>query len=198
MNRKIKIVPLNDPPNFILNEIKGNYEKIFNFPVLIGKNIKIPDNFRNSSKNQYPVRKLLFYIKENIVDDCLKIIGVINKDIYEEGYNFLFGSAEFNGKYAVVSLFRLYDEDKNLFLNRSIKESIHELGHTFGLNHCNNKSCVMNFSLTINDVDIKEKYFCKLCETKLKISLNKLIQNIKWYWFKKRVKGWESYSLNIF
>jgi len=27
MNRKIKIVPLNDPPNFILNEIKGNYEK---------------------------------------------------------------------------------------------------------------------------------------------------------------------------
>ena len=53
MNRKIKIVPLNDPPNFILNEIKGNYEKIFNFPVLIGKNIKIPDNFRNSSKNQY-------------------------------------------------------------------------------------------------------------------------------------------------
>jgi len=184
MNRSIKIAPLNDPPNFILNEIKGNYEKIFNFPVLIGKNIKIPDNLKNSSKNQYPVRKLLFYIKKKIVDDCLKIIGVINKDIYEEGYNFLFGSAEFNGKYAVVSLYRLYDEDKNLFLNRSIKESIHELGHTFGLNHCNNKSCVMNFSLSINDVDRKERFFCKLCETNLRISLNKIltwIEKIKEY-----------------
>ncbi|HON83480.1 MAG TPA: archaemetzincin family Zn-dependent metalloprotease [Caldisericia bacterium] len=175
MNRSIKIVPLIDPPNFILNEIKENFERIFNLPVFIEKNINIPVDFKNSLRNQHPVRNLISYLEENIVDDCLKIIGIINKDIYEEGYNFLFGSAEFNGKYAVISLFRLYDEDKNLFLNRSIKESIHEIGHTFGLNHCNNKSCVMNFSLSINDVDRKERFFCKLCETNLRISLNKIL-----------------------
>ncbi|HOK18287.1 MAG TPA: archaemetzincin family Zn-dependent metalloprotease [Caldisericia bacterium] len=175
MNRSIKIVPLIDPPNFILNEIKENFERIFNLPVFIEKNINIPVDFKNSLRNQYPVRNLISYLEENIVDDCLKIIGIINKDIYEEGYNFLFGSAEFNGKYAVISLFRLYDEDKNLFLNRSIKESIHEIGHTFGLNHCNNKSCVMNFSLSIKDVDRKQIFFCKLCETKLRISLNKIL-----------------------
>ncbi len=175
MNRSIKIVPLIDPPNFILNEIKENFERIFNLPVFIEKNINIPVDFKNLLRNQYPVRNLISYLEENIVDDCLKIIGIINKDIYEEGYNFLFGSAEFNGKYAVISLFRLYDEDKNLFLNRSIKESIHEIGHTFGLNHCNNKSCVMNFSLSIKDVDRKQIFFCKLCETKLRISLNKIL-----------------------
>ncbi len=175
MNRSIKIVPLIDPPNFILNEIKENFERIFNLPVFIEKNINIPVDFKNLLRNQYPVRNLISYLEENIVDDCLKIIGIINKDIYEEGYNFLFGSAEFNGKYAVISLFRLYDEDKNLFLNRSIKESIHEIGHTFGLNHCNNKSCVMNFSLSIKDVDRKQTFFCKLCETKLRISLNKIL-----------------------
>jgi archaemetzincin len=174
MNKSIKIAPLIDPPDFILNEIKIKLEETFNFPVIIEKTIKIPDNYKNLSRNQYNVSKLISYLKEELINDCLKIIGIISEDIYEEGYNFLFGSAEFNGKYAIVSLFRLFDEDKSLFLNRSVKESIHELGHTFGLNHCNNKSCVMNFSLSINDVDKKDRYFCKLCETKLRISLNNL------------------------
>lgn len=171
MDRSIKIVPLIDPPLFILNEIKNNFEKTFKFPVLIEKNLNIPDDYKNLLRNQYPVGKLIFYLKENIKDESLKIIGIISEDIYEDGYNFLFGSAELNGKYAIVSLYRLFEEDKKLFLDRSIKESTHELGHTFGLGHCNNKSCVMNFSLSINDVDKKEKNFCKLCETKLRISL---------------------------
>ncbi|MGQ9845338.1 MAG: archaemetzincin family Zn-dependent metalloprotease [Caldisericia bacterium] len=174
MNRSIKIVSLIDPPNFILNEMKLKFEEIFKFPVLIEKNLKIPDYYKNLSRKQYNVGKLIFYLKEKFKSDFLKIIGVISEDIYDEGYNFVFGLAELNGKYAIVSLYRLFDKDKNLYLDRAIKESIHELGHTFGLNHCNNKSCVMSFSLSINDVDKKDKYFCKLCETKLRISLNNL------------------------
>lgn len=174
MDRSIKIVPLIDPPNFILNEMKLKFEEIFKFPVLIEKNLKVPDYYKNLSRKQYNVSKLIFYLKEKFKSDFLKIIGVISEDIYDEGYNFVFGLAELNGKYAIVSLYRLFDKDKNLYLDRAIKESIHELGHTFGLNHCNNKNCVMSFSLSINDVDKKDKYFCKLCETKLRISLNNL------------------------
>lgn len=174
MDRSIKIVPLIYPPNFILNEMKLKFEEIFKFPVLIEKNLKVPDYYKNLSRKQYNVSKLIFYLKEKFKSDFLKIIGVISEDIYDEGYNFVFGLAELNGKYAIVSLYRLFDKDKNLYLDRAIKESIHELGHTFGLNHCNNKNCVMSFSLSINDVDKKDKYFCKLCETKLRISLNNL------------------------
>lgn len=175
MNRSIKIVPLIDPPNFILNEMKLKFEENFKFPVLIEKNLKVPDYYKNLFRKQYNVSKLIFYLKENYKNYFLKIIGVISEDIYDEGYNFLFGLAELNGKYAIVSLYRLFDKDKNLYLDRAIKESIHELGHTFGLNHCNNKSCVMSFSFLINDVDKKEKYFCKLCETKLRLSLNSFL-----------------------
>lgn len=174
MNRSIKIAPLIDPPNFILNEMKLKFEEIFKFPILIEKNLKVPDYYKNLSRKQYNVSKLIFYLKEKFKSDFLKIIGVISEDIYDEGYNFVFGLAELNGKYAIVSLYRLFDKDKNLYLDRTMKESIHELGHTFGLNHCNNKNCVMSFSLSINDVDKKERYFCKLCETKLRISLNNL------------------------
>lgn len=174
MDRSIKIVPLINPPPFIIDEIKHNFEETFNLPVITLNIINIPDSYKNSLRNQYRVSKIFSYLKEICPDDSLKIIGVISEDIYEEGYNFLFGSAELNGKYSIISIYRLYDENESLFKKRVVKEAIHELGHTFGLNHCDNKICVMNFSLSINDVDKKDKHFCKLCENKLRIALKNI------------------------
>ncbi|TLX91314.1 MAG: hypothetical protein E6K97_02920 [Thaumarchaeota archaeon] len=38
-----------------------------------------------------------------------------------------------------------------------VKECVHELGHIFGFVHCPNIECVMYFSNSLSDTDIKGK-----------------------------------------
>lgn len=53
-------------------------------------------------------------------------------------------------------------QNDSLFYQRIIMEAVHELGHAFGLNHCNNSVCVMDFSNSIKDTDINS--FCDMCK----------------------------------
>jgi predicted Zn-dependent protease len=82
--------------------------------------------------------------------------------------NFVFGIAQPTGEACVISLFRLYlDADEARFRGRALKEAMHELGHTFGLGHCANPSCVMWFSNTLEETDRKGAAYCPRCEETL-------------------------------
>jgi archaemetzincin len=87
--------------------------------------------------------------------------------MYVKRTNYVFGLSEIGGKTSLISTHRyhpeLYGKSKQgLFEDRAIKEAIHELGHSFGLQHCENK-CVMQFSNDIKEVDKKPHTFCKEC-----------------------------------
>ena len=57
--------------------------------------------------------------------------------------------------------------DKNLFRERALKEAVHELGHTYGLGHCPDSTCVMHFSNSLPDTDLKGWKFCPDCQEKV-------------------------------
>lgn len=99
-----------------------------------------------------------------------RIIGIVSVDIYSGNLNFVFGIAELPGKRAVVSTYRLQlgGVPKELFVERLIKEIVHELGHTFGLRHCDDRRCVMHFSNSISDTDYKSVNLCNGCMEKYK------------------------------
>jgi len=44
---------------------------------------------------------------------------------------------------------------------RAATEAIHELGHTYGLSHCSDPTCVMWFSNTLSESDRKGTRFCQ-------------------------------------
>ncbi len=104
-----------------------------------------------------------------------RLLRLLDQDCYAPGLNFVFGQAMAGGRDAVVALPRLRQEfyglpeDEMLFQERAIKEAVHELGHTYGLGHCPNPRCVMHFSNSLADTDIKGATFCEKCRAELNL-----------------------------
>ena len=90
-------------------------------------------------------------------------------DSYSDELNFGFGEVYVDGYISAIYLPRLRQEfyrlksDESLFYQGIVKEAVHELGHAFGLNHCESIKCVMHFSNSLSDTDIKTSHFCNVC-----------------------------------
>ncbi|MEA2089918.1 MAG: archaemetzincin family Zn-dependent metalloprotease [Thermoproteota archaeon] len=146
--------------------------------VVVEKVMSLPENGYDRARRQYCSTILLRMIRqfaEGIEVD--RVLGVADVDLYAYGLNFVFGEAENPGKTAIISLYRLrptfYGQPPNkmLLVQRAVKEAVHEVGHTFGLKHCDNRSCVMFFSNSIGMVDTKNSKFCRRCSRALNISI---------------------------
>ena len=106
---------------------------------------------------------------ESRAESNARILGVTGCDLYVPVLTFVFGEAQLDGSCAVVSTARLHDEfyglpsNDSLLRERLIKESAHELGHTFGLRHCPDWRCVMSSSHGVELMDVKGPEFCDDC-----------------------------------
>ncbi len=161
-----------DVENRLLIASAGNVKEIFGLKVRISSVPFPPRLGFNMRRSQYHAGSILSYLRSVNFPDLVRLVALVSFDLYEEGLNFVFGEAEMNGRNAVISVYRLKDEDENLYFERTFKEINHELGHTFGLPHCRNEKCVMSFSNSLPDADRKSRYFCNLCMRKLKSALH--------------------------
>ena len=65
---------------------------------------------------------------------------------------------------------RRRERDDDLLRERLLKESIHELGHTLDLHHCEDYRCDMASSHAVEWIDLREADFCAACQSKLESS----------------------------
>nr|MDA3954291.1 matrixin family metalloprotease [Bacteroidales bacterium] len=61
-------------------------------------------------------------------------------------------------------------QSKTILNERLRKVIIHEIGHMFGLIHCQNPVCVMRSSTYVEDLDQKSQNLCIKCRTKIETS----------------------------
>ncbi|EDP76195.1 archaemetzincin family Zn-dependent metalloprotease [Hydrogenivirga sp. 128-5-R1-1] len=122
-------------------------------------------------RGQFHAGAILSYLKGFSFPEMVKMLALVEFDLYEEGLNFVFGEAELGGRNAVVSVYRLRHPNERITFERTFKEVNHELGHTFGLTHCTDARCVMSFSNSLADVDRKGRDFCDNCREKLESAL---------------------------
>ena len=104
-------------------------------------------------------------------------MGILDADAYAPGLNFIFGQARKPGRFALVALPRLRQslhgpDAEAPFRTRVLKESVHELGPTFGFEHCADPKCVMHFSNSVGDTDGKDATFCRSHAAKLGVGPN--------------------------
>lgn len=168
---KLSILPFGPIPKEELNRLKTNLNTIFDFEIKILLTVPIPPSSYNDTRSQYEASPFLEIAKESEGD---RVLGIVDADLFTLGLNFIFGQAEIEGKVAVISLYRLrFDASPKKFLERMIKEAVHEIGHTLGLTHCKDKFCVMHFSNCLLDTDIKSKNFCTNCRSQINTALLK-------------------------
>jgi len=104
-----------------------------------------------------------------------KVLGVAAGDLFVPVLTFVFGQAQLGGRAALISVHRLGQEfyglppDPALLLRRCEKEAVHELGHSFGLVHCDRVECAMRFANSIDEVDLRPNRFCPRCEERLMV-----------------------------
>lgn len=169
----IYLIPIGRVRRDILEFLRETLKEIFPYSFEIGNEIPIPEKSFNEKRNQYISFSFLEALSKLDLPSSLKILGITEVDLYVPYLNYIFGQAKIKGKEAVISLARLSNtfyglpENLNLFKERALKEAVHELGHTFGLEHCFNLRCVMHFSNSLKDTDYKDYRFCNICQSKI-------------------------------
>lgn len=128
-----------------------------------------PDYAWDANRGQYSSTLILREAIRRRPPDAVKVLVLTERDIFIPMLSFVYGQAQLDGPVAVLSTARLRQEfyalppNRPLFLLRLRKETLHELGHTFGLTHCQDRLCTMSLSTNIEQLDLKQGEFCTTC-----------------------------------
>ena len=181
-NSFLYIIPIGPVDDELLDVIREGAHRSFRIQTRIEhRKIDLLQTF-DTVRNQYHASKLLLQIIEAPPADAIRILGITEVDLFLPIFTFLFGQAQLNGVGAILSTLRLHNsfygipEDKLLLQERAIKETVHELGHTFGLIHCFDPVCVMQASTYVEDVDQKGLDFCDNCRGQLELVLGESVR----------------------
>ena len=161
----IGVLPIGDiadpAPKIIAAHISG----YFNLDARVLPASDLPSRALNRQRLQYDAGRLIDILEAKHNPNYLKSIAVLDVDIFVPIFTHVYGEARQGGAVAVVSLFRLGDlsQPQSGVFERIAKIALHELGHLFNLQHCDNAKCLMHFSGSLDDLDRLGFNLCRYC-----------------------------------
>lgn len=163
----------------ILDRLCRELRQVFGLECRVCPPMELPPAAYLVVRGQYLAAELLADLKSQRYSGADRVLAITNGDLCAEGLNFVFGQAELGGRFAIISTHRLSAStsrgDGRLFSSRVLKEATHEIGHTLGLGHCPNLRCIMHFSNTLEDTDLKGPGFCDGCTARLNGNLRRAV-----------------------
>jgi archaemetzincin len=139
--------------------------------------LALPAACFDRGRGQYDADRLLELLFELLPDTALRIVGVLDVDMFAAGRTFVFGYAHLRDGVAVYSMARLREEwygrppDDGLQRSRSFRALAHEIGHTFGNPHCEAPDCVMAAVSQVDSLDALPASYCEPCLRRLRRGL---------------------------
>ena len=127
-----------------------------------------PTDSFDPRRQQHSSTRVLKWLVESRPVHSTKVLGITDVDLFIPILTFVYGEAQLGGTAAVVSTARLrldngFRPNDGQLTSRVMKECLHELGHTFGLLHCQTPGCVMARSVNLDQVDTKNGDLCHDC-----------------------------------
>ena len=154
----------------LLETVRDRTERLFRVPTRLYRHSDRPVHAFDPRRGQHSSTAILKWLVGRPHPGG-RTLAITDADLFIPVLTFVYGEAQLGGAAAVVSTARLGAEpgsrpDAGIFSERVIKESVHELGHTFGLIHCDTPGCVMTRSVNLLEVDAKRVALCGLCEAR--------------------------------
>jgi archaemetzincin len=172
----IRILNGSSLPATHIVSVRSALEQQFNVSVELKEYWFDLDTAIDKPRGQYLSAALLRQMgAEEQPQERLKLIGLMDADLFAPVLTFVYGEAQLGGSCAILSTFRLHNAfygippDEKIFLERVAKEAVHETGHLFGLIHCRTFDCVMRSSTYVEEIDLKSANICPACRKYLEI-----------------------------
>jgi len=173
----VAIQPFGKMPAAQVEKVKAGIPPLYAVKVEILPAKPLPKEAYYEPRERYKADKLLDFLASGIAPEFTKVIGLTTQDISTRKGDIadwgIFGLGQLGGRACVVSTYRLHagKASEPVFESRLSKVSIHELGHTFGLDHCPNAGCFMNDGAgKIATVDAESDRPCPDCSAKLPLA----------------------------
>ena len=171
MNRPglVGIVPIGDIPRLVPKVIAAHITGYLDFETTILEPMRSPIYALDEQRLQFNAGTILHKLESIPFEGVDKIVGVLNIDLFVPVFTHVFGEARQQGRAALVSLFRLangrseMEQPPPALLERTAKVALHELGHLYGLAHCENEPCLMHFSGNLEELDRLTFGLCRYC-----------------------------------
>ncbi len=161
-----------DPGAATIDHVCARVARALGAPATIWRDPARPSAY-DPARRQHSSTRILEWLRETgpaREGRPARILGMTDQDLFIPILTFVFGEAHLGGRVAVVSTARLGEPglpDPRVALERLAKESVHELGHCYGLVHCDSPGCVMGRSSSARDVDKKRGDFCPKCRSRV-------------------------------
>jgi archaemetzincin len=153
-----------------LEHVRDHLALAFGRPVRAWSAPERPAGTWDPARGQHASARLLNWLLEAGPAEG-RILGVTDRDLFIPVLTYVFGEAQLDGRVAVVSSARLFEGVREvgprLFVERLTKEAIHEVGHAYGLRHCDAPRCVMGRSAGLAGIDAKSHELCPTCRRRL-------------------------------
>lgn len=174
----IHLLPFGDIPEAAPETLAASLHPIFGAPIIPHDPVDLPPSSYDPVRRQHSAAQVLNGLArfKTSLTQVERVLGIVSVDLFAPDLHFVFGEADPREKVAVISIARLKPEfyglpsDEALLRLRTLKEAVHELGHTYGLGHCPDPACVMRFSNELQETDRKGASFCPECASRRRSS----------------------------
>lgn len=170
----VALLPLGRFPSDLLDEIEAGLKAELGCKVVRYASLELPRSAFYAPRKRYRAEKLLAFCEGKRVAPATKILGVTTVDVSTTAHGVydwgVLGLGQLGGGACVMSTFRCRrrakSEEQVHF--RMVTTCVHEIGHTLGLDHCPDTTCLMTDARgSVLTVDKTSGHMCSRCRAKI-------------------------------
>ena len=176
--KTIVMAPVGNFDPEIVAGVRRGVERVYRLSVRVQPLLSDLAFAFNADRRQYHSTAILRALEASAPPEALKVLALVRVDLFIPILTHVYGEAQMGGTACVLSTYRLNPETgirggMQAAVERTAKEALHELGHTFGLRHCPDTGCFMHYCRGEQDVDRKSADPCRYCRVLLDDVLRK-------------------------